>query len=77
MSGVVDEHGQQWEHCNACGASVKLQQLGYEKPSTQHPYGRDLCVTCVDHGIRSGTIQFDAIVPAPTWVTTVVLPEES
>jgi hypothetical protein len=47
MSGVIDKNGQQWEHCNACGAWVKFQDLAYEPPSEEHKYGRDLCPKCV------------------------------
>lgn len=46
MSGVIDENGQQWEHCNECGKWVKIQNLRYEQPTHQHEYGRDLCQSC-------------------------------
>lgn len=46
MSGVIDEDGTQWEHCNACGGWVRIQDLLYEAKSEEHPYGRDLCATC-------------------------------
>lgn len=46
MAGVIDERGQQWEHCNACGDFVKLQDLQYEPKSESYPYGRDLCIRC-------------------------------
>lgn len=45
MSGVIDEHGQ-WEHCNECSKFVLIHKLEYEKPSTEHQYGRDLCSRC-------------------------------
>ena len=47
MSGVVDEHGQQWEHCTACRVFIEIEKLGYELPSPEHKYGRDLCPECM------------------------------
>lgn len=71
MSGVIDDKGQQWEHCNGCGAFVKFpQNLGYEKPTKAHSCGRDLCVKCVDLGIRGGKIKFRNIVPASSWAVS-------
>jgi hypothetical protein len=68
MSGVVDDDGQQWEHCNGCGKFFRFpQNLGYEKPTAAHSSGRDLCVKCVDEGIQARTIKFGNIVPAPAW----------
>lgn len=57
MSGVIDEDGTQWEHCNGCtgegtedfserGKWVRIEDLTYEKPSEKYPYGRDLCFDC-------------------------------
>lgn len=46
MSGVVDEHGQQWERCNKCGGWEKFEFLGYEPPTEEFKYGRDLCRKC-------------------------------
>lgn len=46
MAGVIDNSGQQWEHCNNCGDWTKIQSLRYEQPSDGHPYGRDLCAFC-------------------------------
>lgn len=68
MSGVIDDNGQQWEHCNRC---VKLfrfpQSLGYQKPNTQYPHGRMLCVHCVDAVLRAREVKFRQIEPAPDW----------
>ena len=75
MSGVVDNNGQQWEHCNAHPKPAMFkfpQSLGYEKPSTAWPYGRMLCVTCVDRLLRAREIKFRQIVPAPDWRQVVV-----
>lgn len=68
MSGVIDDSGQQWERCNECAAWIKIQSLGYEKPTPQHKYGRDLCVKCVDKGIREGSIKFENVEPSDFWV---------
>lgn len=32
MAGIIDKHGQQWEHCNCCGKQVKYQDLKYNIP---------------------------------------------
>lgn len=48
MSGVIDERGQQWEHCNACTNFVRIQDLLYEQPSEKFEHGRDICPTCWD-----------------------------
>ena len=72
MSGVVMDDGQQWERCNCCGKWVKIQNLGYEKPTAGYKHGRDLCVSCVDKGIREGEIMFENIQPAPGWKTVTV-----
>jgi hypothetical protein len=45
MSGVIDSEGQ-WEHCSKCGDWVLIQNLKYEEPSEEYPYGRDLCPKC-------------------------------
>jgi hypothetical protein len=68
VSGVIVD-GQQWEHCNCCGKFVRFpQNLGYEKPSEfNNNRSRDICVKCVDTGIRAGDIDFDDIVPADEW----------
>mgnify|MGYP000243387515 CR=1 FL=1 len=64
MSGVVDEKGQQWEHCNCCGKFVRFpQDLGYEEPSDEHKYGRDLCTKCTNEAP-----DIERIRPAPSWV---------
>jgi NAD-dependent SIR2 family protein deacetylase len=67
MSGVIDENGVQWERCNGCGKHVRLDDLGYEKPSKKFPYGRDLCVECADTFIRDGSVLFKNIQPARSW----------
>jgi len=48
MSGVIDEKGQQWEHCSNCGDFVKIQNLRYEQPTEKYDYGRDLCSKCYE-----------------------------
>lgn len=49
MSGVIDDKGNQWEHCHCCGEFVLIQDLAYEQPSQYMRYGRDLCQKCVAH----------------------------
>ena len=46
MAGIIDENGQQWEHCNVCGDFVKIRDLLYEEPSEEYKYGRDVCSEC-------------------------------
>lgn len=47
MSGVIDEDGQQWEHCDGCTKFVKIEELLYEQPTGRYKYGRDLCKKCM------------------------------
>lgn len=70
MSGVIDPDGTQWEHCNCCGKFVKIDNLGYQKPSAKWPHGRDLCVKCVDTLIQSREVKFRDISPARGWVVS-------
>ncbi len=63
MSGVIDEKGMQWEHCNICGKLVRLTNLGYERPSTAYPHGRDIGICCI-----SKVPDIEQVNPAPTWV---------
>lgn len=67
MAGVIDEKGVQWEHCCGCGGMFRMDALGYEKPTAKFQFGRDLCVVCVDAGIRNRSIRFRNIRPAATW----------
>lgn len=46
MSGVIDEDGQQWEHCNGCTKFIRIEDLLYEQPTMKYRYGRDLCPPC-------------------------------
>lgn len=68
MSGVIDKHGQ-WEHCNECGKFVLIQHLGYLIDERKRPT-KDICVQCVDKGIRNGSILFKQVVPADSWIQT-------
>ena len=65
MSGVIDENGTQWEHCNLCGEFVKLPELGYEKPTKRWPYGRMVCIQCVP---RLSQWAIRRMVPGEGWV---------
>ena len=66
MSGVIDKRGQQWEHCNICSEFVRIQDLGYEKPSKEFEHGRDVCIKCVQ-AMTQKEIQ-ENIEPAKTWI---------
>jgi hypothetical protein len=46
MSGVIDDNGIQWEHCNSCGKFVEIDHLFYEYPNNVNLNGRDLCEDC-------------------------------
>ena len=63
MAGVIDEHGVQWEHCSQCAKWIRLENLGYEKPSLAHPHGRDLCMQCTNLAP-----DIEQIVPASEWI---------
>ncbi len=56
MSGVVDDNGQQWEHCTQCGKWVRFQNLWYEEPTPKHPHGRDLCKHCAAASHREAAL---------------------
>ena len=64
MSGVIDENGVQWERCNECNGWVRLDSLGYQKPSKQHQYGRMICLTCAN---KMSYWHLSRLVPAPNW----------
>jgi hypothetical protein len=68
MSGVIDNKGQQWEHCDGCYEFKRFpQDLGHEKPTDKWQYGRMLCVKCVDRGIKAGETLFENVIPASSW----------
>ncbi len=54
MSGVIDNNGQQWERCNQCGATVKIQLLHFGPiragitPRWPNEDKLDLCKDCID-----------------------------
>lgn len=48
MSSVTGADGITWNWCHGCGGWEQFEFLGYEEPSTEHPYGRDLCRACVE-----------------------------
>lgn len=70
MAGVIDKNGVQWEPCNKCGKYIRIEQLGYLCPSDAHKFGLDICVVCVDTGIRSGEFNFEDIRPGLGWLVT-------
>lgn len=64
MSGVIDENGQQWEHCNVCAKMFKIENLGYEPPIQGMPEsGRDICLACTNKHPH-----IDKILPAKSWI---------
>ena len=65
MSGVIDEKGRQWEHCNICGKLVLMNSLGYEKPSKEFKHGRDVCIDCVNKLTQR---QIRRVEPAASWI---------
>ena len=65
MSGVIDDKGQQWEHCCDCGKLVRMDNLGYLPPSKAHPHGLDLCLHCVG---KLSQKDVRRIKPAASWV---------
>ena len=65
MSGVVDSNGIQWEHCNGCGLFTRLIDLGYQPKSKAYPYGRDLCIKCVN---TLSQWHLARVVPAKSWI---------
>ena len=49
MSGVIDDDGQQWEHCCKCHNFVRIQDLVYFTRLDTDPEehcGYDLCWRC-------------------------------
>lgn len=58
MSGVIDDNGVQWEHCNECGKWVRYHHLKYEPPSRDHKYGRDLCPECYQKFLDAAEEQY-------------------
>ena len=64
MSGIIDEKGVQWEHCNQCGRLVRLSNLGYLPPNKVHKHGLDLCIDCVN-GLSQSMLR--KVQPAIEW----------
>jgi hypothetical protein len=61
MSGVVDENGQQWEHCYTCDKFVRFpQDLGYTAGYAAH-----ICLQCTNALPQD---ELKAVIPAPNWV---------
>ena len=63
MSGVIDENGIQWEHCNCCSKFARLDNLGYEPPTTEFKHGRDICLACTNKHPN-----IESIEPAKSWL---------
>lgn len=47
MAGMLDDRGQQWEHCNHCAKHVKIQDLttGFSPKWPEFNFV-DLCPAC-------------------------------
>jgi hypothetical protein len=69
MSGVIDERGVQWEHCNVCTQFKRIESLGYLPPNTTHPHGADICVDCAN---KLPQELLDSVVPAASWIPQYV-----
>jgi hypothetical protein len=69
--GVIDERGVQWEHCNVCGKMVRLDNLGTVLGIAGKPC-LDICVACVDAGLRARRWRFKQIIPAAEWQRKLV-----
>lgn len=67
MSGVIDGNGQQWEHCNGCGEFIKIQHLGYLKPTGRLDCGADLCIDCANTLLACGLVKEQGIQPPLVW----------
>jgi len=65
MSGVILEDGVQWEHCNVCAKWVRLDNLGYMKPSKKNPYGLNICMDCTNKLSQWHLVR---VIPATRWV---------
>jgi hypothetical protein len=65
MSGVIDKHGVQWEHCTICSSWVRLEELGFLPPRTilKYPHGADVCMLCAND--NQGLIRH--VQPGKSW----------
>lgn len=63
MAGVVDKDGVQWERCSCCSTFKRLDNLGYEPPSAEYEYGRDMCIACTNT-VRD----IERVQPAKSWL---------
>lgn len=64
MSGIIDNNGIQWEHCNVCGASTELSNLGYLPPNKNYAHGLDICIKCVNTLSQS---DIRKVIPSTSW----------
>lgn len=72
MSGVIVD-GKQYEHCNKCGRWVAIQNLCYQKPAGNFPYGMDLCHECASQTVRRIMWYFQGP-RLPSFTGTVIMP---
>lgn len=63
MSGVIDEHGVQWERCSECSAWTRLEDLGYQPYSAKWQGPCDICIECANEAPNIQDIE-----PAASWI---------
>lgn len=69
MAGVIDSKGQQWEHCNVCGDFVKIQNLGFLRPSKPGLLDSlDVCMKCANEMLLKDQKLFRRIDPGQGWL---------
>jgi hypothetical protein len=60
MAGVIDDRGQQWEHCHTCNDFVRFpQNLGYTEGYKAH-----ICISCAN---KLPQEQLETVIKAPSW----------
>ena len=64
MSGIIDDAGRQWEHCNVCTRFVLINNLGYLPPNKAHKHGQDICISCVNELPQK---DIKRVIPAANW----------
>lgn len=61
MSSVQDASGTWWKRCMGCGEWVSYDELRYEDPSDEAPYGKDLGPCCAPDLPVAGTIMVELL----------------
>lgn len=76
MSGVIDEDGTQWEHCNVCAGWVRIEELHYEPPSQKFDCGRDVGPCCWDPATGRASQRADRIEQIKRHMRTAQIKED-